>query len=156
MSRGGSKEGALDLGAIRAAVGSLPEASQREAAGKNVLLVELAAGGDERGKAMTARTARSLHVEALDALLRGRMAEIGVARDWELLREVARLAHQDAPIALATTDPALYSTWRAAVTKYHLKGWTNMTPERVDAVRAQPRASRLRGSRSSAPARLQA
>jgi hypothetical protein len=80
------------------------------------------------------RTARTLSVEALDALLRGRMAEIAVARDWELLREVARLAQQDAPVALASTDPALFSSWRAAVTKYHLKGWTHMTPERVDEV----------------------
>ena len=81
------------------------------------------------------RTARTLHVEALDALLRGRMAEVAVARDWELLREIARLAQQDAPLPLAATDPALFATWRAAVTKYHLKGWTHMTPERVDAVR---------------------
>lgn len=81
------------------------------------------------------RTARTLHVEALDALLHGRMAEIAVARDWELLREIARLAQQDAPMDLAATDPALFATWRAAVTKYHLKGWTHMTPERVDAVR---------------------
>lgn len=83
------------------------------------------------------RTARTLHVEALDALLNGRMAEIAVARDWELLREVARLAQQDAPAVLASTDPALFATWRAAVTMYHLKGWTLMTPERVDAVRQQ-------------------
>ena len=81
------------------------------------------------------RTARTLHVEALDVLLRGRMAEVAVARDWELLREIARLAQPDAPRELATTDPALFATWRAAVTKYHLKGWTHMTPERVDAVR---------------------
>ena len=81
------------------------------------------------------RTARTLYVEALDVLLRGRMADIAVARDWELLREVARLAQQDAQLALASTDPALFSSWRAAVTKYHLKGWTHMTPERVDAVR---------------------
>lgn len=81
------------------------------------------------------RTARALHVEALDALLRGRMAEVAVARDWELLREIARLAHEDAPAILASTDPALFATWRAAVTKYHLKGWGHMTPERVDAVR---------------------
>jgi hypothetical protein len=81
------------------------------------------------------RTARSLYVEALDALLQGRMAEAAVARDWELLREIARLAREDAPRELATTDPALFATWRAAVTKYHLKGWTHMTPERVDAVR---------------------
>jgi len=81
------------------------------------------------------RTARTLHVDALDVLLRGRMAEVAVARDWELLREVARLAQHDAPLVLASTDPALFSTWRAAVTKYHLKGWTHMTPERVDAIR---------------------
>jgi len=81
------------------------------------------------------RTARALYVEGLDALLKGRMAEIAVARDWELLREVARLAQQDAPLELATTDPALYETWRVAVTKFHLKGWSRMTPERVDAVR---------------------
>src|SRR4030081_3736409 len=83
------------------------------------------------------RTVRTLYEDALDALLKGRMAEIAVARDWELLREVARLAQQDAPLELASTDPALYETWRAAVTKYHLKGWTHMTPERVDAVRQE-------------------
>ena len=65
------------------------------------------------------------------------MAEIAVARDWELLREVARLAQTDAPVVLASTDPALFATWRAAVTKYHLKGWTHMTPERVDVVAGQ-------------------
>jgi hypothetical protein len=37
------KERALDIKAIRAAVGSLPEASQREAAGGNLVLVELVA-----------------------------------------------------------------------------------------------------------------
>ncbi len=73
------------------------------------------------------------------------MAEIAVARDWELLREVARLAQEDAPLELASTDPALYETWRAAVTKYHLKGWTHMTPERVDAVH-QRAISRQRAS----------
>ena len=89
------------------------------------------------------RSARALYVEALGALLDGRMAEIAVARDWELLREVARLAQQDAPIAMSSTAPALFATWRAAVTKYHLKGWTLMTPERVDAV-SQKAAARQR------------
>jgi hypothetical protein len=92
------------------------------------------------------RTARTLHVEALEALLRGRMAEIAVARDWELLREVARLAQQDAPLDLASTDPALFATWRAAVTKFHLKGWSHMTPDRVDAVNRRT-ASRHRAPR---------
>jgi hypothetical protein len=91
------------------------------------------------------RTARTLHVEALDILLRGRMAEVAVARDWELLHEVARLAQGDAPTVLASTDPALFATWRAAVTRYQLKGWTHMTPERVDAVakQAEQRATHL-------------
>lgn len=83
------------------------------------------------------RTARTLHVEALDALLKGRMAEVAVARDWELLREIARLAKEDAPLSLSSTDPALFSEWRNAVTKYHLKGWTHMTPERIDEVCAK-------------------
>lgn len=83
------------------------------------------------------RTARTLYVEALDALLKGKMAEIAVSRDWELLREVARLAQQDAPPILSSTDPALFSAWRSAVTKYHLKGWSHMTPERIDALRAR-------------------
>jgi hypothetical protein len=72
------------------------------------------------------------------------MAEVAVDRDWELLEEVARLATEDAPTDLAAIDSSLFVTWRAAVTKYHLKGWGNMTPERVRQVRnkaqAQPKA----------------
>jgi hypothetical protein len=84
---------------------------------------------------------RPLHVEALDTLLEGHIARVAKARDWELLREVARLAASDAPHDLAVTDPALFKAWRAAVTRYHLAGWTNMTPERVDeAVRFEPDA----------------
>lgn len=84
------------------------------------------------------RTARTLRVTALEALLNGQTAEIAVSRDFELLREVARLAQQDAPTTLSSTDPALFVAWRSAVTKFHLKGWTHM-PERVDAI-----AERLR------------
>ena len=83
------------------------------------------------------RTARTIYVEALDALLKGKMPEIAVSRDWELLREVARLAQEDAPPILSSTDPALFAAWRAAVTKYHLKGWTHMTPERIDVICAR-------------------
>jgi len=81
------------------------------------------------------RSPRDLYVEALDALLAGKMAAVARARDWELLREVARLAHSDTPHDLAVTDPALFQSWRTAVTRFHLGGWTNMTPERVDQVR---------------------
>lgn len=82
------------------------------------------------------RTARTLYVDALEVLLSGRMAEVAIDRDWDLLEEVARLATEDAPSDLAVTDPSLFVSWRAAVTKYHLKGWSNMTPDRVREVRS--------------------
>jgi hypothetical protein len=63
------------------------------------------------------------------------LADVAVARDWDLLEEVARLATQDASPDLAVTDSSLFVTLREAVTKYHLKGWSNMTPERVQQVR---------------------
>jgi hypothetical protein len=80
------------------------------------------------------RSVRTLYVEALEALLRHKMAALVKACDWELLREVARLAQEDAPLDLAMTDPALYQTFRKAVTRYHLAGWSAMTPQRVDEV----------------------
>lgn len=89
------------------------------------------------------RTSRTLYVEALEVLLKGRMADVAVARDWDLLEEVARLATQDASPDLAVTDSSLFVTWREAVTKYHLKGWSNMTPERVRQVRTRAAAAIL-------------
>lgn len=78
------------------------------------------------------RSRRELYVQALDVLLRGKMAKVAMERDWELLREVSRLAAEDAPLSLRNTDPALFQAWRSAVTRYHVKGWTKMTPERID------------------------
>jgi hypothetical protein len=75
--------------------------------------------------------------EALDCLLAGRMADVAVARDWELLREIARLAEEGPPVGLASSDPKLFERWRAAVTDFHLKGWSQMTPQRVDEVVAR-------------------
>jgi hypothetical protein len=79
---------------------------------------------------------RTLYAEALSALLKGEMAKLALARNFEVLAEVARLAVEDAPVALATSDPALYTSWRAAVTRYHVAGWTRMTPERIADVSA--------------------
>lgn len=81
------------------------------------------------------RSARARYAEALDVLLRSRIAKVAKERDWELLEEVARLAQTDAPTELAVTDPALFAAWREAVTRFHKAGWTAMTPERVAAVR---------------------
>ena len=80
------------------------------------------------------RSVRTLYVEALETLIRGDVARVMAARDWELLREVAHLAQEDAPHDLAFTDPALFRTWREAVTKFHLAGYSSMTPQRVDEV----------------------
>ena len=65
------------------------------------------------------------------------MAKVAVARDFRLLEEIAKLAQQDAPSDLAATDPALFTSWRAAVTRYHVAGWTNMTPDRVARLASQ-------------------
>lgn len=77
------------------------------------------------------RTKRSLHVEAQDALIRGKIVPVIQRRDWELLEAIAQMAEADAPPELAGTDPALYATLRAAITRFHLKGWSYMTAERV-------------------------
>jgi hypothetical protein len=77
------------------------------------------------------RSKRALKVDALDALVRGRIAAVVKARDWELLEEIARLAQADAPLELAATDPAMFATLRHAITRFHLRGWSAMTPERV-------------------------
>jgi hypothetical protein len=87
------------------------------------------------------RSKRELYVEALKILLQGKMSSVVKARDWELLKEVAQLASQDAPADLAVTDPALFQSWRAAVTRFHLRGWTNMTPERVESFQSRQEAS---------------
>jgi predicted ATPase len=93
---------------------------------------------------------RTLYAEALSALLKGEMAHLALARNFELLAEVARLAREDAPVALATSDPALYTSWRAAVTRYHVSGWTYMTPERIAEVTGSdgeaPKAPAVPGS----------
>jgi len=83
---------------------------------------------------MSSGYARTLYANALAALLKGEMAEVALSRDFELLAEIARLAQQDAPFSLTVTDPALFLSWRAAVSRYHLLGWTNMTPENVSQV----------------------
>jgi len=83
---------------------------------------------------MSSNCTRTLYANALEALLKGEMAEVVFSRDFELLEEIARLAQQDAPFSLSVTDPALFSSWRAAVSQYHLLGWTNMTPEKVSQI----------------------
>jgi hypothetical protein len=77
------------------------------------------------------RSKRTLRVEAQGVLIRGRVVAVVKARDWELLEEVARIVEADVPIAMAASDPAMFVTLRAAITRYHLKGWSHMTAERV-------------------------
>jgi hypothetical protein len=88
------------------------------------------------------RSKRTLRVEALDALIRGRVAAVFKARDWDLLEEIARLAQADAPTALAAEDPAMFATLRQAITRFHLRGWSEMTPERVREVAGEWQAAK--------------
>jgi hypothetical protein len=80
------------------------------------------------------RSKRSLRVEAIDALIRNRIGAVAKSRDWELLEEIAKLAKDDAPVDLAMTDPSMFIALRNAITRFHLGGWSNMTPERVRSV----------------------
>lgn len=87
------------------------------------------------------RSARQLRVEALHHLLNGRIVPLIRARDWELLAEVVRLARTDVPAELAATDPALFGSWRAAVTRWHLKGWGRLDEARIAELRAAAEAA---------------
>ncbi|WP_444997740.1 hypothetical protein [Aliikangiella sp. IMCC44359] len=77
---------------------------------------------------------RTLYVNALDVLLKDEIVKVVQKRDFELLKEIARLAQQDAPTHLAVTDPSLYTAWRNAVTRFHISGWTEMTPEKISMI----------------------
>ena len=50
MLRGGSKERALDLDEIKAAIGSLPDRFQRDAAQENIVLIELFVASERKPK----------------------------------------------------------------------------------------------------------
>ena len=78
-----------------------------------------------------ARSARTLRVEAEDALIRNRVFAVMKARDWELLHAIARYAEQDVNPRIARSDPSRYRLLRAGVTGFHLKGLTHLTPERI-------------------------
>jgi hypothetical protein len=83
------------------------------------------------------RSKRTLRVEAQDFVIRGGVVAVVKARDWELLEEVARIVEANVPAAMAAADPAMYVTLRAAITRYHLKGWSHMTAARVRQVADQ-------------------
>jgi hypothetical protein len=65
------------------------------------------------------------------------MAGVAVTRDWEVLRVIARLAEDGPPVGLASSDPKFFERWLAAVTDFHLNGWSQMTPQRVGEVVAR-------------------
>lgn len=87
------------------------------------------------------RSKRDMRVEAIDGLIRNRIVAVAKQRDWELLEEIARVAEADAPVDLAATDPTIYVALRNAITRFHLVGWTLMTPERVRLVASRYRAA---------------
>lgn len=98
------------------------------------------------------RSRRTLRVQAQKSLIEGSVASVAKSRDWELLEEIARIAHEDAPLDMAAVDPAMYATLRNAITRFHLKGWSEMTPERVREVAAKAAMRQTQQARpSSAP-----
>ena len=77
------------------------------------------------------RSARTLRIEAEEALIRNRVFAVMKARDWELLYAIARYAERDVNPRIARSDPSRYRLLRAGVTRFHLKGLTYMTPKRI-------------------------
>ena len=77
------------------------------------------------------RSRRELRVEAEDALIKGRVFAVMAARDWELLHEIAAYVQEDVDPGMARTDPSRYRLLRDGVTNCHIKGLSNMTPDRI-------------------------
>jgi hypothetical protein len=84
---------------------------------------------------MTAReeelTARRLlaEQELIDVYLKeGRWAEVAA---------VVRYARRDVPRDLATTDPALYRTLRAQITRFYINGGGTFSLARLEALAAE-------------------
>lgn len=125
---------------ISDAIDRIPSQNSRDAAKENLYFIQLISRGygehtnDLISNNRIVRSKRELRVEAIDALIRNEIIAVGKRRDWELLEVIARLAENDAPVDLAVTDSTLYIALRNAITKFHLNGWTCMTPERVRTV----------------------
>ena len=116
---------------------------------------------------MTARRSiRTLRVEAEAALIEKTVFRVMAARDWELLIKIAEIAHEDADVRLAQTDPSRFILLRNGVTSWHLKGLTGVTPDSIRkalkkhqipyedpaAQAAKPRASAERAAAGTRPA----
>jgi hypothetical protein len=84
------------------------------------------------------RSKRTFYVEAIDALVRNRIAAVAKSRDWELLEEIARIVKDDAPVDLAMTDPSMFIALRSAITKFHLGAPLFITHFRHGSVKTPP------------------
>jgi hypothetical protein len=81
----------------------------------------------------SARSARSLRIEAEEALIHKRVFKVMAERDWQLFIKIAEIACADADPALAVTDPARFRLLRDGVTAWHTKGLGSITPEGIRA-----------------------
>ena len=86
---------------------------------------------------MSVRTKRSLRVAAEEALLSGNFIAVIRERDFELLEIIAEIVESDIDVELAATDPSRFIALRNAVTKFHVKGFSHMTPARVREIRSK-------------------
>ena len=74
---------------------------------------------------------------AISVFMNGCLLNAFMSGDMKLIREIARIAQIDPPPSLARTNPKFYKNWRDAVTRYHLEGWSEVTPERIERVLGQ-------------------
>lgn len=77
------------------------------------------------------RSLRGLRVEAETALINKTVFKVMAERDWELLIMIAEIAQHDADIRLARTDPSRFIQMRNAITAWHLKGLSRITPAKI-------------------------
>ena len=78
---------------------------------------------------------REKHVTAIRLLLD--MKEFSRAlhqKRWSELAAAVEYAQHDAPESLAQTDPALYRALRAAITEYHLRGYSALDLVKIQAL----------------------
>lgn len=81
------------------------------------------------------RSHRELSLEAERMLFYpNRVAQVLYNKDWELLKEFAKILKSPPPSNLARTDPKRFRLWMQGVTECYILGWDNLNIENIEAV----------------------
>ena len=82
-------------------------------------------------------TAREEEFTARELLARQELIDIYLKeRRWAEIAALLRYIQRDVPHDLATTDPALYRTLRAQITRFYINGGAAFSLPRVEALAA--------------------